>query len=297
MDQATALRERFGRHSVDYYYKENMEELPVDEKRYKASELMPNICTHWKAMSEEEQEAATADGIQSIIEQWEMKGYPIHNTMISMEFIWLGGFVLPGSKICLVKTHVEEVLNLKKKLKTAAAPVQVSRMYYTNFNSIITSMYHVVLENWPLSKFCCPGDINSRNELRVLHHAWNMGTTHFQKLTEAEFEEWESERFQAVLANNSNFKCEDDDVPTLLPNTETPTPPLESPTAAPVLLPAPSQPNPATQGTKHSSDVMTVVFATSGEGISIQKKARKEWSDKGRKRGPRKDRAAAPGDA
>ncbi|KAG1857415.1 hypothetical protein F4604DRAFT_1931524 [Suillus subluteus] len=178
-----------------------------------------HINSELPAISEEEQEAVTADGIESIIEQQEMKGYAIHNTMISvcsdaqqtlesidrelndlhahigMEFILLRSsllVVIPTPSIAfhfegfciariqgLVKTHVEEVLDLKKKLK-------------------------------------------------------------------AEFDEWESERVQAALAENSNLNCEDDDVPTLLPNTETPTPPLESTTAAPVLSPAPSQPNPTT---------------------------------------------------
>jgi hypothetical protein len=38
---------------------------------------------------------------------------------------------------------------------------------------------------------------------------------------------------------------------------------------------------------------MTVVFSASGEDIPVQKKARKEWSDKGTKRRPRKDGASA----
>ncbi|KAG2101885.1 uncharacterized protein F5147DRAFT_776541 [Suillus discolor] len=72
MDQATALQERFGRHSIEYYYEEIMQQshllkktrkvnkwnvfikqevqcinsdLPAGEKRHKASELMPNIHT------------------------------------------------------------------------------------------------------------------------------------------------------------------------------------------------------------------------------------------------------------
>ncbi|KAG2151619.1 uncharacterized protein EDB93DRAFT_1040169, partial [Suillus bovinus] len=98
----------------------------------------------------------------------------------------------------LAKTHLDEVLDLKKKLselilqklQAAAAPAHAQRMYYTNFDTNITAKYRVVLEKWPLSKFCCPGDISSRNELHVLYHAWHTNTTCFRRLSDGEFEDW-----------------------------------------------------------------------------------------------------------
>jgi hypothetical protein len=73
-------------------------------------------------------------------------------------------------------------------------------MYYVNFNDNITSKHHIVLKNWLLSKFCCPGDISSLNELRVLFYAFDTSATSFQKLTDAKYDQWSNERFQAALA-------------------------------------------------------------------------------------------------
>ncbi|KAG1871911.1 hypothetical protein C8R48DRAFT_595760, partial [Suillus tomentosus] len=70
----------------------------------------------------------------------------------------------------------------------AATPERVSCMYYHNFDHHITVKYRIIVENWPLTKFCCPGDINSRTETSVLKSAWDSGATRFHKLSDTKFE-------------------------------------------------------------------------------------------------------------
>ncbi|KAG2344253.1 hypothetical protein BDR05DRAFT_882795, partial [Suillus weaverae] len=92
--------------------------------------------------------------------------------------IHLEGFCISGIK-GLAKTHIQDLLELKKKCQTlimqkcqeAAAPFKVSRMYYQNFDRNIMQKYHLVLDNWPLSKFIAPGNINSLTELWTLYNA------------------------------------------------------------------------------------------------------------------------------
>jgi hypothetical protein len=65
-------------------------------------------------------------------------------------------------------------------------------MYYTNFDRAITEKYQVILEGWPLEKFCSPSDIASRNEVSVLMTSFESGATRFRKLSLTEFEKWSS---------------------------------------------------------------------------------------------------------
>ncbi|KAG1780888.1 hypothetical protein EV702DRAFT_1193716 [Suillus placidus] len=76
-------------------------------------------------------------------------------------------------------------------------------MYYVNFDDNITSKYCVVCKNWPLSKFCCPVDISSLNELHVLFHAFMTNATKFQRLSDMEFKQWMEQRFQQALAQSN----------------------------------------------------------------------------------------------
>jgi hypothetical protein len=66
----------------------------------------------------------------------------------------------------------------------------VPHMYYTNFDRAITEKYHVVLEGWPLEKFCSPSEIASRNEISILMASFESGATRFHKLSPTEFEKW-----------------------------------------------------------------------------------------------------------
>jgi len=76
-------------------------------------------------------------------------------------------------------------------------------MYYSNFDHFITEKYHVVLEGWPLEKFCSPSDIASRNEISVLMASFESNSTRFCKLSMAEFEKWSDDRFNAAVESTS----------------------------------------------------------------------------------------------
>ena len=65
-------------------------------------------------------------------------------------------------------------------------------MYYTDIDHFITERYHIVLEGWPLEKFCSPSDIQSRNKISVLMKSLDSGATRFRKLSTTEFEDWRS---------------------------------------------------------------------------------------------------------
>ncbi|KAG2341419.1 hypothetical protein BDR05DRAFT_949745 [Suillus weaverae] len=126
----------------------------------------------------------------------------------------------------MAKTHLQEVLELKKKTSElilkkseAAALLKISWMYYVNFDDNITSKYCVVCKNWLLSKFCCPGDISSLNELCVLFHAFMTNATKFLKLSDMKFEHWMEQHFQQALTQSSRSMNDNND--NLNPNSNT----------------------------------------------------------------------------
>ena len=84
-----------------------------------------------------------------------------------------------------------------------AAGTNVPKIIYQNFGASMTARYAVVCDNWPLEQFCSPSSLGSRTELKVLYHAFETRTARFQKLTEQEFEQWESDRFNAALAQTT----------------------------------------------------------------------------------------------
>ncbi|KAH9951710.1 hypothetical protein B0H21DRAFT_684804 [Amylocystis lapponica] len=116
----------------------------------------------------------------------------------------------------VVTNYRQDLLNLKKK--TAALILQklndvatnpIARMTYTNFDEHVTVKHGIIIENWPLNKFCNPSSIPSRNEVDVLYQAFRSGTTRFRKLTNPEWEEWEEARFQAKLAISRRADADD----------------------------------------------------------------------------------------
>lgn len=72
-------------------------------------------------------------------------------------------------------------------------------MIYHNFDDAITAKHGIVLENWPLAKFCNPSQIGSRNEIDIVYQAFRSGTARFRKLSNEEWEKWSETRFQAAL--------------------------------------------------------------------------------------------------
>ena len=119
-----------------------------------------------------------------------------------------------------------------------AAGMPVPRMYYTNFDRAITEKYHVILEGWPLEKFCSPSEIASRNEVSVLMALFESGTTHFRKLSPTEFEKWSEERHSTAVESMTG--------PVATVTSSSPLPPDPAPTQEPPV-PAPSAPLPSSQ--------------------------------------------------
>jgi hypothetical protein len=125
-----------------------------------------------------------------------------------------------------------------------AAGMPVSRMYYTNFDHAITKKYHVILEGWPLEKFCSPSEIASRNEISVLMVSFESGATRFRKLSPTEFKKWSEQRFNATVGLTTEVNRTD---ATVTPSESSPSPPdstHESPNSDPLQqapLPGPQE--------------------------------------------------------
>ncbi|KAG2360203.1 hypothetical protein BDR07DRAFT_1487320 [Suillus spraguei] len=108
-EQAALLYEKFGRHSINYYFEEIMQcsqltgqckvtmwnafikkevehhnsVLPAGKRRHKACKLMPQICARWQEMDENQHTAETEVVIESIKECHEMKELSSHSVMLS----------------------------------------------------------------------------------------------------------------------------------------------------------------------------------------------------------------------
>jgi len=180
------------------------------------------------------------------------------------------------------------------------AQTPVSKMFYTNFDSQVTAKHGVVVVNWPLKLFSSPSDIGSMTELKVLYNAWKTGTTTFCKLTPAEWEDWETTRFNACMAESQQVDEIDSQLQTnyrstavgssLFESSQSPLPtPMPSsqldghdagPTFASFRLPATQAAN-----ARVVTDA-TTVLGMNGQGVTMVKKPRKVRSDKGKKRGP-----------
>ena len=116
-----------------------------------------------------------------------------------------------------------------------AAGMPIPRMYYTNFDHAITEKYHVILEGWPLEKFCSPSEIASRNEVSVLMASFESGATRFRKLSPTEFEKWSEERFNAAVESTTGPAA------TVIPSSPLPPDPT-TPAHDPPHFPAPVVP-------------------------------------------------------
>lgn len=183
-------------------------------------------------------------------------------------------------------------------------------MNYANFSDAITAKFGVVIIGWPLpDRFCSPGDITSKNELTVLHHAWVSKQTRFRKMSDEEFNAWTLERVErlthevqnASSASNTNESVSNmantnggtsnsdssasasgsgSDMLAGLPSSSSSPPLLQSPAMPPQV------PSSASQIKFQLVDFGSVTTA-SGEPVPVTKKPRKTRSDKNVKRGPR----------
>ncbi|KAI0083235.1 hypothetical protein BDY19DRAFT_910751 [Irpex rosettiformis] len=219
-------------------------------------------------------------------------------------------FLLSGIEGAVQKCE-NELAKLKKKtadliiekLQFVGRPDQISRMYYRDFEMHITHKFGIVVENWPLKDFVCPSHVSSRIELDTLYHGWESGATHFRRLSPAELTEWRRQRVekarQAQAQNTSPVAAVTEaSTSTALidePGSSEPSAPEPSSSSTPLPGPAATISQPLSSdvsslaGTKRPFE--TAVFSV-GSSQLVQKKKRKERSDKGKKYGPRKKAVA-----
>lgn len=174
-------------------------------------------------------------------------------------------------------------------------------MYYQNFDSKITAAYGVIIQGWPLEKFCNPSDIPSRTEVSVLAASLRSNATRFRKLTPTELAEWEAKRFEAQCDAGSPSSTTQNST---VSSTNPPAPSTGTPPPDPAHTSSHSNPSPDTMTPTQTSEdsglpskrhkpapfADFVNFEVSGENgglVSVGKKARKPRNDKGKKRGPR----------
>ncbi|KAI0686685.1 hypothetical protein BC835DRAFT_1420287 [Cytidiella melzeri] len=303
------------------------ETLPPGAPRPKVHDFAPQICNLWKAMSKQEQVAATEEELVQIAGVKEMKKTASHS-------VALNAFHDARALLASVQSQMESLHNrtglemlllavradaqnvscpqimrlgsnatvsvvsksklITKKLHEAVAPCSVSKMFYTNFDMHITEKYGIVVVNWPLPQFVAPGSIDSRLELQTLYNAWLSGSTHFRCLSPSETETWMQQRFSTqVAAALATSPPVDQGTPD---NSSSGTP-----ADAPALLPDTSSTMPASSSTtsvpatsQGTSDLHATLTAMPQTGIFmvsgaplVTQKPRKQRSDKGKKRGPK----------
>ncbi|KAG6835633.1 hypothetical protein H0H93_016344 [Arthromyces matolae] len=210
-----------------------------------------------------------------------------------------------------LKTQLKEMINTSLQ-ETVGGKV---RMMYTDFADKFTVPYGVVVNKWPLTRFCPPSEL-SRAEVDVLYAAWTSGTTSFVKMNQEEWEKWRAEYQKKGCANNLS---EDDgplgEQPTHVPSNEEPAnvPSNNNNEASPTNNDSPSNeasptnndspsdvPEPATgnhqtpngtplEGIQPSAeplaDSSNAIMFINSSGPAVKK--RKKRADAGVKRGPR----------
>ncbi|GBE82646.1 hypothetical protein SCP_0410310 [Sparassis crispa] len=107
-----------------------------------------------------------------------------------------------------LKSHITKLINDQFREVTDGG---ATRLYYTNFDKKIMEKYGVVIEGWPLTKFCSPSDVRSRSEIEILCRAWESGETQFHKLSHKEYEAWSDAQFQTALDIHRNGEEHADD--------------------------------------------------------------------------------------
>ncbi|PPR04389.1 hypothetical protein CVT24_013218 [Panaeolus cyanescens] len=89
----------------------------------------------------------------------------------------------------LVRFKSEIARLIHAKLNEAAGYI-VPKMTYVNFASRMTLTHRIIVEGWPLSKFCNPSEIGSRADLELLYQSLQNNTTRFKRLDDGEYEEF-----------------------------------------------------------------------------------------------------------
>ena len=208
----------------------------------------------------------------------------------------------------------------------SVAKSKISRMNYADFDKAITEKHGIVCEGWPLQKFCSPSDLKCKNEVQVLFNAWSQGSARFRLLSNKEWEEWSNAQFQRQLAVTTGPAAEHQEPGAELPvneatiivtepssttpaiadgdpvtNSEVQPGPASEPSLQPEaacnppvqsILPGDPDALRSSKRARISEDmafVNTGVTDRDGNAVVIPgRKPRKQRSDKGKPRGPRK---------
>ncbi|KAH9916346.1 hypothetical protein B0H21DRAFT_703062 [Amylocystis lapponica] len=176
----------------------------------------------------------------------------------------------------------------------------IARMTYTNFDDHITAKHGIVIENWPLNKFCNPSAIGSRTEVDVVYQAFRSGTARFRKLSNEEWDEWGEARFQAKLNKmhgpgddtNGDDTNDTHTTPTDEDNTET----SDGPTVPTASASATGTDDPSTSSEVPASSAPPPASSADAPSTSQRRSREDEHTVAGadKQSGPRKRRKTAP---
>lgn len=148
-------------------------------------------------------------------------------------------------------------------------------MYYTNFKEHITRPYRIVVKNWPLKEFKNPSSISTRSDLSVLWNSLETGTTHFYRMNDAEYQQWEMEEERGTA---ERLQMPRDSIGGEQLAVEHNVPQTAMATAEPQQTPAPEF---------TSSNFVNIVTNVNGEALSTTSRQRKKRKDAGVPRGKR----------
>ncbi|KAF8159742.1 hypothetical protein B0H34DRAFT_807252 [Crassisporium funariophilum] len=296
------------------------EELGHGE-RLKAHNITAQTKTTWQKMSSNQQKAAAAPVVQDLEES-----IAFHDTKKTLKHIERQLLALHActstevalTAVCSNQDHYNPPHIIISSVQGQAAGVPVPCMYYSNFDHFITEKYHIVLEGWPLEKFCSPSDIASWNEIPMLMASFNSNSTCFRKLLAAEFKKWSNDCFNTAVESTLGPATALQDSSLAPPSSPcAPSPLSESPvppTLTSTVEPVPRDPDTGSENTPPSPAPSTVpakqkltdavepstsqcplvgtfinsgVSLADGSTLMVTGRTRKPCADKGKKQGAR----------
>ncbi|KAG6894293.1 hypothetical protein C0992_006687 [Termitomyces sp. T32_za158] len=191
-----------------------------------------------------------------------------------------------------LKTKLKDVIN--SSIETLLGKV---RMVYAGFEERFTIPYGVVIDKWPIERFCLPSEL-TRPELDILWSAWSSGTTSFRKMNREEWDKWREDYAKKTVSADS--------VPVSGASTDAPaadnvsTPADDNSMAMQDQIPSPQDTqqcntsDPQASGTLPAPLSTSIFINTSGPGTPLTGvRKRKQRSDAGKKRCPRKNKASS----
>lgn len=160
----------------------------------------------------------------------------------------------------------------------------VARMYYSNFAAHITLPHGVVIDSWPLDKFCCPSDIPTMNEVTVLYNAWSSGATKFRVLSDMEYDAWLTARnaTAAEAMETTEETSEELPVDQSEPAAAATSSSKSKKRKAPEIVS--KAPKAKKARVPLTTDSVNAVSGPSGDALAVTGKERKPRSDKGKTR-------------